>query len=235
MLQLSRLACGYGGRRVLTDVDLDVELGEILVVLGPNGAGKTTLLKTVAGVLPAIAGQLRLNGEVLTRASARKRFRTGIAWVPEGRRLFSDLTVEENLTIGLHKDAPDGWRDRFHQLIELFPVIGEYRQRPATALSGGQQQMVAIGRALVSGPRVLLLDEPSLGLAPKLVDIVMTAVKQLQQDQMAVVMVEQNVRAGLSVADRAVVVRQQTVGTPTDALALLHDDAIVQSYLAETS
>jgi branched-chain amino acid transport system ATP-binding protein len=234
-LRITGMACGYRGLPVLEDVDLTIEPGELVAVLGPNGVGKSTLMKTIMGVLPGLAGRLELAGEDLTAASALTRSRRGIAWVPEGRRLFASLSVRENLLVSARGVNAAAVRQRLDRVSGLFPELTTFLDRPAWALSGGQQQMVAIGRGLMSDPEVLLLDEPSLGLAPLVVRDLLRALDALRGGDMGVLLVEQNVQAGLSIADRGVVLERGRIsmtGTPEQLLA---NDAIVRSYLSESA
>jgi branched-chain amino acid transport system ATP-binding protein len=234
-LRITGMACGYRGRPVLEDVDVTIEPGELVAVLGPNGVGKSTLMKTIMGVLPGLAGRLELAGEDLTSASTLTRSRRGIAWVPEGRRLFASLSVRENLLVSARGVDAAAVRQRLDRVSGLFPELTTFLDRPAWALSGGQQQMVAIGRGLMSDPKVLLLDEPSLGLAPLVVRDLLRALDALRGGDMGVLLVEQNVQAGLSIADRGVVLERGRIsitGTPEQLLA---NDAIVRSYLSESA
>jgi len=231
--RITGMACGYRGLPVLEDIDLTIGPGELVAVLGPNGVGKSTLMKAIMGVLPGLAGRLELIGEDLTAASSLTRSSRGIAWVPEGRRLFASLSVRENLLVSARGVGSVTVRQRLDRVTGLFPELTTFLDRPAWAISGGQQQMVAIGRGLMSDPKVLLLDEPSLGLAPLVVRDLLRALDALRGGDMGVLLVEQNVQAGLSIADRGVVLERGRIsmtGTPEE---LLDDDAIVRSYLSE--
>lgn len=203
-LMVNALRAGYGRAPVLHDVSLDVADGEIVAVLGPNGAGKTTLLRSIVGVLPARGGRVLLDGNDISRYPAPKRARVGVAWSPEGRRLFPSLSVLENLLIGGRGLNEREQQSRLQEVVSLFPALASLLDRPAWKLSGGQQQMVAVGRALVSRPRILLLDEPSLGLAPIVVNALMEALRTIGQGGQAMLLVEQNAAAALALADRVV-------------------------------
>lgn len=199
MLEVAGLTAAYGQLTAIRDISLSVEAGGILAVIGANGAGKSTLLKTIAGQLPAVSGSVTLDGEDLTRMSAFERARRGIALVPEGRRLFPSLTVHENLQIGLSTKRKGKWT--IDSVYELFPLVAERRFRRAGELSGGEQQATAIARALVTNPRVLLLDEVSLGLAPAIVGQLYDRLPLVQAEGTAILVVEQDVSQALRVSD----------------------------------
>ncbi len=226
MLEAERLAVAYGDAPALWDVSLTVGEGELVAVVGPNGSGKTTLINAIAGLLPVRGGRLRFRGEDLARLAPHEVCRRGIAIVPEGRRLFTGMTVEENLEIGCYVPAARAARGaRLERVYAIFPLLGERRRQLAGALSGGQQQMVAIGRALMAGPRLLLLDEPSLGLAPAIVDALFGVIDGIHREGVAVLLVEQNVGQALGVATRAYVLEEGRIvagGTPAELLAQPH-------------
>ena len=232
MLEAVGLQVAYGDATALWDVSLGVGEGELVAVVGPNGSGKTTLINTIAGLLPVRGGQLRFLGEDLTRVAPHDVCRRGIAIVPEGRRLFTGMTVEENLEIGCYvRSARAALPERLERIYALFPVLRERRSQLAGTLSGGQQQMVAIGRALIAGPRLLLLDEPSLGLAPAIVDSVFEVIAAIHREGVGVMLVEQNVGKAFEVATRAYVLEEGRIvagGTPADLLA---DPRIRSAYL----
>ncbi len=207
-LSLSGISAGYGPVTVLKNVDLDVRPGEILAVLGPNGAGKSTLAKTIEGLIRPRAGVVTFNGTTITSQPAFERQRSGIALVPEGRRLFSELSVRENLQLGLSSARHPEPLDRVY---ELFPKLVELNDRRAGALSGGEQQMVAIGRALASEPQVIIFDELSLGLAPIIVNRMLDAVARIADWGTSVILIEQNVHKSLALADRIIVLRRGEV------------------------
>jgi branched-chain amino acid transport system ATP-binding protein len=199
-LEVARIDCGYGSVRVLKGVTLQVRPGEIHALLGRNGAGKTTTLKAIMGLVRCDAGSIRIDGEELTRHPPHEIPRFGVAYVPQGRRLFPQMTVEENLRMGLL--AGKGSTQTQEQVLELFPILRERLGQVAGTMSGGQQQMLAMGRALCLEPKVLLLDEPCEGLQPSFVDKVLATVAQLRSRGVAVLLVEQKVDAALQVADR---------------------------------
>jgi len=232
MLEAEGLQVAYGDAVALWDVSLTVGDGELVAVVGPNGSGKTTLINTIAGLLPARGGRLRFGGVDLTRLAPHQVSSRGIAIVPEGRRLFPGMTVEENLEIGAYAPAARTARDaRLERVYAMFPILRERRRQAAGTLSGGEQQMVAIGRALMAGPRLLLLDEPSLGLAPAIVDHVFETVETLHRSGTSVLLVEQNVARALAVAGRAYVLvegRTVSAGTPE---ALLREPHLRSAYL----
>ena len=234
MLEVEGLQVAYGDAIAIWDVSLTVGAGELVSVVGPNGSGKTTLINTIAGLLPVRSGRLRFGGEDLTRVAPHDVSRRGIAIVPEGRRLFVGMTVEENLEIGAYTPAARAQRDsRLERVYAMFPVLRARRRQAAGTLSGGEQQMVAIGRALMAGPRLLLLDEPSLGLAPAIVDQVFEVVEALHRDGTAVLLVEQNVPRALAVASRAYVLAEGRIVSAGPPAALLAEPHIRSAYLGE--
>lgn len=223
MLEVRDLQVAYGAAPALWGVSLDVRPGELLCVVGPNGAGKTTLINTIAGMLRASGGSIGLDGRDITRLPPHRFCEAGIALVPEGRRLFAGMTVLENLQLGSYlPHAKAQRRDTLEQVIALFPVIREKLASPAGELSGGQQQMVAIARALMARPRLLLLDEPSLGLSPRIVHDMFAAIRRINADGISVLLVEQNVTMALEVSHRAYVLEEGHVvaeGVPQELLA----------------
>jgi branched-chain amino acid transport system ATP-binding protein len=203
MLELDRLEVRYGSVAAVRDLSLEVRRGEIVGLIGPNGAGKSTTLHAIMGLVPVHRGAVSLDGVPLSGKPPEAITRAGISLVPEGRRIFSELTVEENLRLGLagRRDRAGGM-DAIERAVELFPVLREFRSRRAGGLSGGQQQQLAIGRALVAEPDVLLLDEPSLGLAPKIVDVVFEALGAIRDAGLTVLLVEQRAQRTVAFADR---------------------------------
>ena len=234
MLEIERLEIAHGDAVAVWDVSLVVGARELVTVVGPNGAGKTTLIDAIAGLLPVRAGRVRLDGRDLASVAAHELCSHGIALVPEGRRLFPAMTVEENLELGSYARAA---RARRHQSLErvyeTFPILRERRRQLAGSLSGGQQQMVAIGRALMAMPRLLLLDEPSLGLAPQIVDQVFEVVAGIHAEGVAVLLVEQNIVQAFAIAARAYVLEQGRIvaeGVPSE---LARDARIREAYLGQ--
>jgi branched-chain amino acid transport system ATP-binding protein len=234
LLNVEHLSARYGDFRALHDISFDVHEGEIVTIIGSNGAGKTTTLKSVMGIVKPTGGTIAVDGKRVEGRPSRELVERGIAIVPEGRLLFREMTVEENLLVGAHIGrARRSARARIEHLAKRFPVLHEFRNRPAGALSGGQQQMVAIGRALMSEPRVLLMDEPSLGLSPKLTLEMFAMVKEINADGVAVVLVEQNVVRALETAQRAYVVQEGNVVLSGEADAIRRDDEVKRRFLGE--
>jgi branched-chain amino acid transport system ATP-binding protein len=232
VLEIEDLEAAYGDALALSGVTLSVGPGEIVALLGPNGAGKSTLLKSIAGLLRPRAGTIRWEGEDLSRVGAHQIVERGLAMVPEGRRLFGSMSVEENLELGAFAArARDAGRANLERVYALFPDLRERRRQTVRALSGGQQQMVAVGRALMASPRLLMLDEPSLGIAPRLVRSILEALVEINRTGVAVFLVEQNVQAALTLAHRAYVLEGgRIVGEGTGA-ALLQDPHVRRAYL----
>jgi branched-chain amino acid transport system ATP-binding protein len=226
MLETDRLEVAYGDAPALWDVSLTVGERELVCVVGPNGSGKTTLINAIAGLLPARSGRVRFRGEELTRVAPHEICRRGIAVVPEGRRLFTGMTVEENLQIGCYvPSARAALPERLGRVYGIFPRLYERRRQRAGTLSGGEQQMAAIGRALMADPRLLLLDEPSLGLAPAIVDALFGVIEAVHREGVAVLLVEQNVGKALGLATRAYVLEEGRIvsaGTPAELRAQPH-------------
>ncbi len=231
-LELDEVEVRYGSVSAVRNLSLRVGKAEIVGLIGPNGAGKSTTLHAVMGLLPAHRGEIRLHGQPLRRRSAESIARAGIALVPEGRRIFGDFTVEENLRLGLAARRKGYMGDPLAPAFELFPVLREFRRRPAGALSGGQQQQLAIGRALVSRPDILLLDEPSLGLAPLAVDGIFKAFTEIREVGTTILLVEQRAQRTVALASRTHVLvggeLRMTLG-PADAE---DTEKIIAAYLA---
>ena len=231
MLELEGLSTQYGAVRALDAVSLKVAPGSVTAVLGANGAGKTTLLRTVSGLVRPSAGTVRFDGHEITRRPVEEIVRRGLAHVPEGRGVIGELTVEENLRLG-GMFCRNGSAAKPEEIYELFPRLVDRRTQPASRLSGGERQMLSIGRALVPRPRVLLLDEPSLGLAPRLVAQIMAMVRHLADTLgLAVLLVEQNARSALSVANRGVVLNLGRVVADQPPEALAADERLRHAYL----
>ncbi|HEV3086287.1 MAG TPA: ABC transporter ATP-binding protein [Candidatus Elarobacter sp.] len=235
VVRLRDVQAGYGAATVLRGVSLDVAEGEIVALVGANGAGKSTLLKTISGLVRAWAGEIELDGASIAALSAPRRIARGIAHVPEGRDVFGGLTVGENLRLGAYAvrrqvDARELDR-RIADVVERFPVLRDRLDRPAAELSGGQQQMLAIGRGLMARPRLLLLDEPSLGLAPLLVEQIFAIVRDLRGAGVAVLIAEQNARMALATADRGYIVENGRIVARGTGRELLESQDVVQRYL----
>lgn len=231
MLEVDRLDVRHGAVRALRDVSLAVAENEIVGVVGPNGAGKSTLLLTIAGALQPAAGEIRFGGEAIGAAAAENIARLGISMVPEGRRIFTQLTVEENLRLGtqMRRDRDAVERD-FRQMLEVFPVLGERRSAPGGKLSGGEQQQLAIARALMTRPRLVLLDEPALGLAPLVIEAVYATLHRLREEQaLTLLLVEQSTHRVLANADRVYVLRDGRI-TLEGASASLDEKAVERAY-----
>ncbi|MFY9623518.1 MAG: ABC transporter ATP-binding protein [Rhodoplanes sp.] len=231
MLSIDQLRSGYGRIEALHGVSLEVRAGEIVALLGANGAGKTTLLRTISGVQPATAGEIRFEGQRIDRMPGHRRVTLGIAQVPEGRQLFTPLSVEDNLRLGAWTRASADMGADIARVFAMFPMLDALRHTAAGALSGGQQQMLAIGRALMAKPRLLLLDEPSMGLAPILVDQILAVVAELKRSGMTVLLVEQNASAALAIADRGYVIETGRITVGGDAAMLLADPRVQSGYL----
>jgi branched-chain amino acid transport system ATP-binding protein len=231
MLELDELVVRYGSVPAVRGLNLAVERGELVGLIGPNGAGKSTTLHAIMGVIPAAGGDIRFAGESILGRAPEVIARTGISLVPEGRRIFGELSVEDNLQLGLAARRRNGVAGRFAEAYELFPMLADFRHRQAGALSGGQQQQLAIGRALVAAPEVLLLDEPSLGLSPTVVDAVFAALAAIRERGVTILLVEQRAQRTVALADRTLVLANGELRltlTPVDA-----DDTekMIQAYL----
>ncbi|MEP9375601.1 ABC transporter ATP-binding protein [Aquabacter sp. CN5-332] len=230
MLTVENLSSAYGRITVLHEVNLEVRTGEIVALVGSNGAGKTTLLRTLSGVQPASSGRILFDGTPIERLEPHVRVARGIAQSPEGRQVFGPLSVEDNLKLGaFRRRSPEA--GALGRIYEMFPVLAEKRRIPAMSLSGGQQQMLAIGRALMAAPKLLLLDEPSLGLAPLLIDQILAAVVRLKGEGITVLLVEQNASAALAIADRGYVLETGRVVLEGEGRALLQDPKVRAAYL----
>ena len=231
LLQVSDLRAGYGRVEVLRGVSLEVRPREIVALLGSNGAGKSTLNNTVCALVPSRGGEIRFAGEVLTRAHYRHVVQAGLIQVPEGRRIFPNLSVRENLELGAYARAKARRAANLERVFAIFPRLAERERQRAGTMSGGEQQMLAIGRGLMAEPRLLILDEPSLGLSPLLVEELFALIRRLNDEGLAVLLVEQNVGQSLEIADRAYVMENGALrfsGTPTELLA---SDELRRAYL----
>jgi branched-chain amino acid transport system ATP-binding protein len=232
MLSLVDVSAGYGSFRALFGVSLEVEAGETVGVIGPNGAGKTTLMRVISGLVAPFAGAITLEGRSIGGLPAHRIVEHGIAHVPENRRLFPRLTVEDNLRIGAFiASARDHFSEQLARVYDLFPRLRERKDQPAGTLSGGEQQMCAIGRALMSRPRLLLMDEPSAGLAPLVVQQVFELIRRIRAEGLTVLIVEQNVQQVLEVVDRAYVLEAGSIRLAGKADELKHNDFIRKAYM----
>lgn len=231
MLSIDDLRSAYGRIEALHGVSLEVSSGEIVSLIGANGAGKTTLLCTVSGVQPVTAGSIRLQGRSIDGMPSHRRVALGITQVPEGRQLFAPLSVEDNLRLGAWSRPAGNLTLDLARIYELFPMLAARRTSPAGALSGGQQQMLAIGRALMAKPRLLLLDEPSMGLAPILVDQIFDIIRRLKTEGLTILLVEQNAHAALAIADRAYVLETGRIAASGSAAQIRVDQRVREAYL----
>jgi branched-chain amino acid transport system ATP-binding protein len=232
MLALKEVGAGYGFMQALFSVSLEVNRGEAVAVIGPNGAGKTTLMRVISGLIPARSGDVVMEGRSLKVLEPHQVVSTGIAHVPENRRLFGRMSVEENLQMGAYmKEARARYAERLATVYDLFPKLRERRNQPAGTLSGGEQQMCAIGRALMSGPKLLLMDEPSAGLAPVIVQQVFQLVRRIREAGLTVLIVEQNIHEVLRVCDRAYLLEAGTIRASGNAKELISDAAIRKAYV----
>jgi branched-chain amino acid transport system ATP-binding protein len=233
VLEVINLSVSYGGLRALTDVSLSVEEGQFVTVVGPNGAGKSTLFKAISGIVPAAGGQITFMGESLLGLAPARRAHLGIAHVPEGRQVFKTLTVRENLEMGAYpKAGRDAWHHTLDRIHTLFPILAERAMQLAGTLSGGEQQMVAIGRGLASAPRLLMLDEPSMGLAPTVADTIFERVSQIhREDGVTILLVEQRVAEALELSDHGYVLETGRMVLDGPYETLLQDDRVRKSYL----
>lgn len=232
MLELVGIDVRYGHKRALEGVSMRVNQGEIVTLIGSNGAGKTTALKTMSGLIRPAAGEIRFEGERIDRLPPHRIIERGLVQVPEGRLLFPDMTVMEHLDLGAHRARSDQpFSARLDGILSLFPILAERRAQKAGTLSGGQQQMLAIGRALMAAPRFLMLDEPSLGLAPVMVDLLADAIRTMHASGITILVVEQRVDLALSLADRGYVLETGRIVIEDSADRLLSDTRIKSAYL----
>ena len=236
LLALERLAVAYGGIQAVKGIDVTVGDGELVCLIGANGAGKTTTLKGICGMLPIKSGRIRYAGDDITGFPSFKLVRRGLAMVPEGRGMFGALTIEENLAMGAYarKDR-DVIRSDIERVFGLFPRLKERRRQTAGTLSGGEQQMLAMGRALMSRPRLLLLDEPSMGLAPLMVQKVFETIISVASEGVTILLIEQNAKLALEVSDRGYVMESGEIMLSGPAAALLHDPKVRAAYLGEVA
>ncbi|MGH3880070.1 MAG: ABC transporter ATP-binding protein [Actinophytocola sp.] len=235
LLEVENLSVAYGAIEAVRDVSFTVEAGQIVCLIGANGAGKTTTLRTISGLLRPRGGDIRFEGESLTKAPAHTILSRGIAHSPEGRRVFARMTVEENMRLGAYTRKDEaGVRADMERVFGLFPVLGERRSQKAGLFSGGEQQMLAIGRAMMSRPRLLMLDEPSMGLSPIMTQLIFDTIKELQQQGTTVLLVEQNALAALALADRGYVVDLGATTLEGPGNELLADERVRAAYLGQS-
>lgn len=232
MLELDRINVFYGAIHALSDISLRLDKGELLALLGANGAGKTTILRTISGLLTPRSGGIKFEGREMAALSPHRIVASGIIHVPEGRQIFGHLTVAENLMLGAYQRRDQGGIEADRQsVLELFPILRDRLKQVAGTLSGGEQQMLAIGRALMGRPRLLLLDEPSLGLSPLLTDLIFEVIQKLHQQGITILLVEQNAYHALEVADRAYVMETGRVKLEGPSAAMLQNPEVKEAYL----
>jgi branched-chain amino acid transport system ATP-binding protein len=233
MLQLDRVDVCYGSFKALTEVSMTVGAGELVVLLGANGAGKTTLFNTISGLLKPTAGSITLEGKRIDGLKPSALVAAGVVHCPEGRKLFPQMSVAQNLALGayLHRRDSAGNKRNLQEVLDLFPILHDKRNQPAGSLSGGQQQMVAIGRALMSRPRLLMLDEPSLGLAPLVVNQMFEVISRINKSGTSVLLAEQNAFAALKIAHRAYVIEGGSLVMEGDQQAMLGNEAVRKAYI----
>ena len=234
MLEIRDLSVYYGVIQALKGISFDVNEGEVIALIGANGAGKTTTLHTLTGILPAKTGSIRFNGVELTKTPAHKIVKMGIAHVPEGRRIFQQLTVLDNLRLGAFtRNDKDGIAEDMQKIYKRFPRLEERKSQIAGTLSGGEQQMLAMGRALMSRPKIVVMDEPSMGLSPILVSEIFDIIESIRKDGTTVLLVEQNAKKALSIADRAYVLETGRITLSGKASDLISDEKVRKAYLGE--
>ncbi|AVT78093.1 ABC transporter ATP-binding protein [Rhodopseudomonas palustris] len=231
MLEVKDLHSGYGRIDVLKGIGLEVRAGEVVALIGSNGAGKTTLLRALSGVQPVSGGEIRFLGQRIDKLAPHKRVGLGITQSPEGRQIFGPLSVADNLRLGAYLRKDDGIEADRERVYSMFPILKDKRDQQASGLSGGQQQMLAIGRALMGQPKLLLLDEPSLGLSPILVDQILDAVVAMRNSGITILLVEQNAAAALEIADRGYVIETGRIVHAGPAAELLTDPKVKAAYL----
>ena len=234
LLEVQNLEVNYGMIKALQGISFNVEKGEIIALIGSNGAGKTTTLHTISGILPAASGKIIYNDKDITKVPAHKIVKLGISQVPEGRRVFSQLSVYENLIMGAYiRNDKEGIENDLQEIYKRFPRLEERKTQLAGTLSGGEQQMLAMGRALMSKPEIILLDEPSMGLSPIFVEEIFDIIKYINESGTTVLLVEQNAKKALSIAHRAYVLETGNVVLGGDAKELMDDDRVKKAYLGE--
>ena len=234
MLQLEALSVFYGGIHALRGVDMEVPEGKIITLIGANGAGKSTMLNAIIGLVRPDSGKITWNGKDITFGDPKDIVSQGLAMIPEGRRIFPNLTVDENLTLGAYaRSDRDGIRRDRERCFELFPRLKERMRQHGGTLSGGEQQMLAVARGLMSSPKLLMLDEPSLGLAPLISKMIFDIIREINKNGTTILLIEQNARAALEIADYAYVLETGVITMQNTGAALLSDDGIRRAYLGE--
>lgn len=231
MLKITNLNVYYGAIHALKSININIEEGEIVTLIGSNGAGKTSTLKAISGVIPCKSGAIEFQGKNITNVAPHKLVRAGIGHVPEGRRIFSELTVMENLELGAYTRRDSGIKSDYEKVFEKFPRLKERIKQDAGTLSGGEQQMLAIGRALMSKPKLLLLDEPSMGLAPIVVKQIFSTIKEINNNGTTILLVEQNANMALSIADRAYIIETGSIVNCGMAEQIKENDEVKKAYL----
>jgi branched-chain amino acid transport system ATP-binding protein len=232
MIELKDINAGYGQVQIVRDVSMNIDNNEIVALIGANGAGKSTIIKTISGMLPVSSGSIIFEGKRIENMPAHKIITNGIALVPEGRRLFPYMTVQENLELGAYvENNREKVRENMEWVFGLFPILDERKAQLAGTFSGGEQQMLTIGRALMSKPKFLMMDEPSLGLSPLIVDEVFKTVELLQNEGVTILLVEQNVRKSLEIANRGYVLEHGRIVLSGEATGLLEDENVKKAYL----
>lgn len=232
MLKINSINSGYGDLKILHDISLHLNKGEVLSVVGSNGAGKSTLMKTISGLVRSYSGSILFNGQDIAKFPAHTIAELGVAYVPEGRRLFSKLSVVENLLVGSYlKHVRPQRKKNFEEIYELFPILSERRNQLAGTLSGGEQQMLAIARGLMACPKLLLLDEPSLGIAPIIVDRIFEVILKLKNIGLTILISEQNVKRALGVSDKGMVIQTGQIVMEGKSQEMLESDEIKKAYL----
>jgi len=231
VLKVTGLCAGYGDTEILRGIDIAAGPGEIIAVLGPNGAGKTTLNNVLSGILAPASGSIRFDGEEIAGAPAAELVARGLVHVPEGRRVFPNLSVLENLELGSYRRGRERRAENLERIVSIFPRLQERLSQNAGTLSGGEQQMLAIGRGLMAEPKLLILDEPSLGLAPVLVDLLFSLIQTINKDGLTILLVEQNVARSLEIASRAYVIEQGRIALSGSAAELARNEDVRRSYL----
>jgi len=237
MLKILSLESGYGSLKILKSVSLHVFPGEIVSIIGANGAGKTTLVKTIMGLISAKSGDMVFNQHKITHLSTEEIVDLGCVMVPEGRQVFAPMSVEDNLILGAYKrwnkKHKQETKQRFEEILDLFPILRERRKQFAGTLSGGEQQMLAIGRALMSNPKLLIMDEPSMGIAPKIVKQIFKTVVDLKEKGLTILLIEQNAHAALNISDRGYVIETGQVVMEGSAVELLDNKEVQRAYLGK--